>query len=282
MHGLLEVTKELDEASRHHATSNISEGNYIAFDNVTVITPTGHKLVENLNFRVEPGTNLLLTGPNGAGKSSLFRCLGSLWHVSAGSITKPNSRGEGLFGDVFYLPQKPYNVLGSLRDQLTYPLTAANDTNLTDARLHELLALVDLEYLLSNNFDELTAWESKLSLGETQRLAMARLFYHNPKFAILDECTSGVTTAMEERLYQLCKQRGITCITISHRPALEMFHDVKLELDGKGSYTFQRIHSLDTSQSAVVVHSDRNIIAQSEVRCTYFLFIRLSYSAGSI
>ena len=87
-----------------------------------------------MTFRVDPGTNLLLTGPNGAliqsfitpitrhtnagaGKSSLFRALGGLWHVDRGTITKPSS-DSGLFEDVFYLPQKPYNVLGSLRDQV--------------------------------------------------------------------------------------------------------------------------------------------------------------------
>ena len=111
-------------------------------------------------------------------------------------------------------------------------------------------------------------WEETLSLGETQRLAMARLFYHAPTYAILDECTSAVSTAMEERLYDLCRQRNITCITIrwvslvvigcqaparyfsvissfysyvSHRPALVAFHDAKLELDGAGSYTLTSV-----------------------------------------
>ena len=157
--------------------------------------------------------------------------LGGLWHTKRGTITKPSS-DNGLFEDVFYLPQKPYNVLGTLRDQLTYPKTASSDALLTDERLKELLESVDLGYLLQTNFDEVrtelddclfvfhilqvTNWESKLSLGETQRLAMARLFYHKPKFAILDECTSGVTTAMEERLYRLCKEYKITCITIRY------------------------------------------------------------------
>jgi hypothetical protein len=70
---------------------------------------------------------------------------------------------------------------------------------------------------------------------------MARLFYHSPQFAILDECTSGVSATMEQRLYQTCAKRNITCITISHRPVLEQYHDVVLNIlkDGKGGYSWR-------------------------------------------
>jgi energy-coupling factor transporter ATP-binding protein EcfA2 len=84
-------------------------------------------------------------------------------------------------------------------------------------------------------------WESVLSMGEKQRLAMARMYFHKPKFAILDECTSGVSASMERRLYESCVKEGITCITISHRPVLEQYHDVVLNVlkDGKGGWTFR-------------------------------------------
>lgn len=102
---------------------------YIAFNNVTITTPTGRDLVRGLTFRVNHGESLLLTGHNGAGKSSIFRCLGGLWDIDAadgGRIEKPGSAGGsatdgGLHTDVFYLPQKPYSVLGTIFDQLTYP-----------------------------------------------------------------------------------------------------------------------------------------------------------------
>ena len=97
----------------------------IEFKDVTITTPTGRDLVRGLSFRVEHGESLLLTGHNGAGKSSIFRCLGGLWPIdreSGGQILKPGS-GEsehgGLHADVFYLPQKPYSVLGTIFDQLT-------------------------------------------------------------------------------------------------------------------------------------------------------------------
>lgn len=95
---------------------------------------------------------------------------------------------------------------------------------------------VDLEYLLDRYPAEAEVnWGDELSLGEQQRLGMARLFYHKPSFAILDECTSAVTTDMEERFCAKVRDMGTSCITISHRPALVAFHDIVLALDGEGS-----------------------------------------------
>lgn len=237
---LLGVLREINAASDRTARGpTVQEGDVIAFDNVSIATPENHRLVDGLTFRVEPGTNMLITGPNGAGKSSIFRCLGGLWRIETGTISRPNSNHEGLCDRVFYLPQKPYNVTGNLREQLTYPLTGPATEALTTDMLRELLSLVDLGHLLEREHDENINWEEALSLGETQRLAMARLFYHSPTYAILDECTSAVSTAMEERLYEICRERGITCITISHRPALIAFHDAKLELTGSGGYTLE-------------------------------------------
>lgn len=85
--------------------------------------------------------------------------------------------------------------------------------------------------------DKEVNWGDELSLGEQQRLGMARLFYHKPKFAILDECTSAVTTDMEERFAAKVRAMGTSCITISHRPALVAFHDVVLSLDGEGGWS---------------------------------------------
>ena len=97
---------------------------------------------------------------------------------------------------------------------------------------------VDLEYLLERYpLEKEVNWGDELSLGEQQRLGMARLFYHKPKFAILDECTSAVTTDMEERFCCKVRAMGTSCITISHRPALAAFHDMVLSLDGEGGWS---------------------------------------------
>ncbi|XP_027334741.1 ABC transporter D family member 1-like isoform X1 [Abrus precatorius] len=244
---LIAVSKELnlvDEKSslqRKGSRNCISEANYIGFYDVKVVTPTGNILVDDLTLRVESGSNLLITGPNGSGKSSLFRVLGGLWPLISGHIVKPGI-GSDLNKEIFYVPQRPYTAVGTLRDQLIYPLTADQEVEpLTDRGMVELLKNVDLDYLLDRYPPEKEVnWGEELSLGEQQRLGMARLFYHKPKFAILDECTSAVTTDMEERFCAKVRAMGTSCITISHRPALVAFHDVVLSLDGEGGWTVQR------------------------------------------
>ncbi|KAI8014748.1 ABC transporter D family member 1 [Camellia lanceoleosa] len=176
-------------------------------------------------------------GPNGSGKSSLFRVLGGLWPLVSGYIVKPGF-GSDLNKEIFYVPQQPYTAVGTLCDQLIYPLTADQEAEpLTHSEMVELLKNVGLEYLLDRypSKKEIN-WGDELSLGEQQRLGMARLFYHKPKFAILDECTSAVTTDMEENFCAKVRAMGPSCITISHRPVLVAFHDVVLSLDGEGGW----------------------------------------------
>ncbi|KAL1366136.1 hypothetical protein HN51_014016 [Arachis hypogaea] len=244
IHELMAVSRELSleneksSLQRRGSRSFISEANYIEFSGVKVVTPTGNVLVDDLTLRVESGSNLLITGPNGSGKSSLFRVLGGLWPLVSGHIVKPGI-GSDLNKEIFYVPQRPYTAVGTLRDQLIYPLTAGQEVeSLTDNGMVELLKNVDLEYLLDRYPPEKEVnWGDELSLGEQQRLGMARLFYHKPKFAILDECTSAVTTDMEERFCTKVRAMGTSCITISHRPALVAFHDVVLSLDGEGGWS---------------------------------------------
>ncbi|QHO23437.1 ABC transporter D family member [Arachis hypogaea] len=127
-----------------------------------------------------------------------------------------------------------------------------------DFLLKYLGATVDLEYLLDRYPPEKEVnWGDELSLGEQQRLSMARLFYHKPKFAILDECTSAVTTDMEERFCTKVRAMGTSCITISHRPTLVAFHDVVLSLDGEGGWSvrYRRIqicYKEDSSSELVI------------------------------
>ncbi|XP_072974928.1 ABC transporter D family member 1 [Typha angustifolia] len=246
IHELLAVSRDLSSGhdnlslKRNASRNYISEASYIEFAGVKVVTPTGNVLVDDLSLRVESGSNLLITGPNGSGKSSLFRVLGGLWPLVSGHIVKPGV-GSDLNKEIFYVPQRPYTAVGTLRDQLIYPLTADQETEpLTYNGMVELLRNVDLDYLLERYpLEKEINWGDELSLGEQQRLGMARLFYHRPKFAILDECTSAVTTDMEERFCAKVQAMGTSCITISHRPALVAFHDIVLSLDGEGRWSVQ-------------------------------------------
>ena len=210
-----------------------------------VLTPSGNPLVRDLTLSVPRGTHLLVTGPNGAGKSSLFRVLGGLWPLTQGVVRKPGAGGDGgLAADIFYVPQRPYVSIGTLEEQLVYP-ARAGDARVDESDVRALLAQVDLSPLLDRGDwrRDVVDWGEALSLGEQQRLGMARLFFHKPRFAILDECTSGVTNDMEERFAKTVKEMGCTCVTISHRPALMAFHDIVLHLDGEGGWSLHDARS---------------------------------------
>eukprot|EP00916_Digyalum_oweni_P008518 GHVL01014279.1.p1 GENE.GHVL01014279.1~~GHVL01014279.1.p1 ORF type:complete len:611 (-),score=62.55 GHVL01014279.1:1146-2978(-) len=158
-------------------SGTIIEGDYIRFRNVPIISPNGTVLIENLDIQINQGMNVFFTGPNGCGKSSFFRILGGLWPVFEGEVTKPPPN------DIFYIPQRPYMPVGTLRDQVQYP----DESTSNDILLRELLILVDLEHILNRfGWNHVDDWMDLLSGGEKQRIAMARLFYHKPKFAILE------------------------------------------------------------------------------------------------
>ncbi|CAH2015661.1 unnamed protein product [Acanthoscelides obtectus] len=225
------------EDLRSNGGKLIFKNNVIKFDKVPLITPNGDVLIPELTFEINSGMNVLVCGPNGAGKSSLFRILGELWPLFGGELTKPPR------GKLFYIPQRPYMTLGSLRDQLTYPHSGSEATRrgATDDKLKEYLRRVQLEYILDREggLDAIADWLDVLSGGEKQRIAMARLFYHQPQFAILDECTSAVSVDVEGSMYRYCRDVGITLLTVSHRKSLWQHHEYVLYLDGRGDYTFK-------------------------------------------
>ena len=208
----------------------------IEFENATIVSPDGRVLVTDLNLKVHQACNIMITGPNGAGKSSLFRILGDLWPLHSGKLLKPGKE------DIMFLPQKPYQVLGTLRDQIIYPhnVDQMKELNVTDEDLCKLLALVDPanSILRQWKLDDSRNWFNAFSGGQKQRVAMARVFYHRPRYAILDECTSAVSEEVEGRMYTLCKQFKITLFTVSHRSSLQVYHDYQLRFDGFGNWEF--------------------------------------------
>merc|ERR1711871_417104 len=168
------------------ANGEIIVGDNLEFQDVPILSPNGDVLVEKMTFKITPGQHMMITGPNGCGKSSLFRILGDLWPCTAGSLEKPP------VDQIFYIPQRPYLPQGTLRDQIIYPDTPKEmkDKKYTDADLQEILKVVKLEHIpgREGGFDAVNDWFDVLSAVEKQRTAFARLIYHKPKFAILDEC----------------------------------------------------------------------------------------------
>ncbi|KPV77782.1 uncharacterized protein RHOBADRAFT_48039 [Rhodotorula graminis WP1] len=214
----------------------VHSDNEIIFDKVPIVTPNGDVLIKSLSFYVKPGNHLLVVGGNGTGKSSLFRILGGLWPIYGGTVTKPPA------SEFTYIPQRPYLSLGTLRDQIIYPHSRSQmlARGVTDADLLSILQLLEVDGIVEREggWDAQREWRDALSGGDKQRLAMARLFYHKPKYAILDECTSAVTLEVEQLFYEHATELGITLLTVSHRPSLWRYHTHILHYLGGGDYAF--------------------------------------------
>ncbi|NML24512.1 ABC transporter ATP-binding protein/permease [Zoogloea dura] len=195
----------------------------VLIDNLTLWTPQRERtLITGLSMVIEPGGSLMIVGSSGCGKSSLLRAIAGLWPSGRGRIARPPA------GDMLFLPQRPYMLLGSLRSQLLYPRELPRRD---DEVLLAMLRQVNLPDI-AERFGGLDAeldWAKVLSVGEQQRIAFARLLLAQPRYAILDEASSALDALNEEHLYGLLAASGITYVSVAHRPSLRFYHRRVLE-----------------------------------------------------
>ena len=269
------------------ASMGVPAMSILSLENVTLSTPDRKRtLISDLTLKLKEGEDLLIVGSSGAGKSSLLRAIAGLWTAGDGSIERPSDE------DVYFLPQRPYCALGSLKDQLLYPSMSDIDPDdypeghrlskahllrqsMTDEDLLEILEQVDLGELPlragdgdpMKGLNAVLDWSNTLSLGEQQRLAFGRLLVNKPRLVVLDEATSALDMQTEAKMYGLLRElarkelrnvgglsrAGLTFISVGHRPSLLVYHDTKLRLNGGGDHEISAIEKSSADTSPLSV-----------------------------
>jgi putative ATP-binding cassette transporter len=208
----------------------------VAFEDLSVRLPNGAPLVEASGIAIARGERVLVTGPSGSGKSTLFRTLAGVWPFGAGRVVLPRN------AKVMILPQRPYFPIAPLAAAVAYP---APPDRFDAADVAAVVAAVGLPHLAAR-IDEEAHWNRMLSLGEQQRLGIARAILHAPDFLFLDEATASLDEPAEASLYRLLENRlpRATIVSIGHRSTLAAFHGRALALAREGDHYALREASL--------------------------------------
>jgi putative ATP-binding cassette transporter len=198
------------------------EGRDLVIDDLTVGLPEGRQLLAMRDLTFRAGETTLLTGPSGSGKSTFFRALSGIWPFGKGKVRIP--RGASML----LLPQRPYIPQGTLRTAVTYP---SLENTYSDQAIVEALKAARLPQI-ADRLDEERSWSHTLSLGEQQRLAVARALLAKPDWLFLDEATAALDEPTEEAIYGIIRERlpNTTVVSIGHRSTLAAFHDRRIDL----------------------------------------------------
>ena len=213
---------EVSQQAEQFHVERFATSEAVSVEQMQVNLPDDTVLLQDINFNLQPGRNVLIKGVSGSGKSTLLRALAGIWPFVTGKINLPKTE------ELMFIPQKPYIPLGSLREALLYP----GRKPLSDEELLYLLDLCQIGYL-RDKLDLVADWSHVLSVGEQQRLAFVRAHIQEPKWLFLDEATSALDEDTEAAMYALLAERlkQTTLVSIGHRSTLNKYHELMLVID---------------------------------------------------
>lgn len=213
---------EVSQQAEQFHVERFAASEAVSVEQMQVNLPDDTVLLQDINFTLQPGRNVLIKGVSGSGKSTLLRALAGIWPFVTGKINLPKTE------ELMFIPQKPYIPLGSLREALLYP----GKKPLSDEELLYLLDLCQIGYL-RDKLDIVADWSHVLSVGEQQRLAFVRAHIQEPKWLFLDEATSALDEDTEAAMYALLAERltQTTLVSIGHRSTLNKYHELMLVID---------------------------------------------------
>lgn len=213
---------EVSQQAEQFHVERFATSEAVSVEQMQVNLPDDTALLQDINFTLQPGRNVLIKGVSGSGKSTLLRALAGIWPFVTGKINLPKTE------ELMFIPQKPYIPLGTLREALLYP----GKKPLSDEELLYLLDLCQIGYL-RDKLDLVADWSHVLSVGEQQRLAFVRAHIQEPKCLFLDEATSALDEDTEAAMYALLAERltQTTLVSIGHRSTLNKYHELMLVID---------------------------------------------------
>ena len=213
---------EVSQQAEQFHVERFATSEAVSVEQMQVNLPDDTVLLQDINFTLQLGRNVLIKGVSGSGKSTLLRALAGIWPFVTGKINLPKTE------ELMFIPQKPYIPLGSLREALLYP----GRKPLSDEELLYLLDLCQIGYL-RDKLDLVADWSHVLSVGEQQRLAFVRAHIQEPKWLFLDEATSALDEDTEAAMYALLAERlrQTTLVSIGHRSTLNKYHELMLVID---------------------------------------------------
>ncbi len=207
---------ELAQQQREGISVVHADGSAIQVEQLDLALPDGRTLLFGIQGEIAAGARILVSGPSGCGKSTLFRAIAGIWPYGTGKIVLPQQ------ASLMFVPQTSYLPIGTLRAALAYP---ADDSTYSDELLQRYLDLCRLPHL-KDMLDVASNWGNRLSPGEQQRLAFARVFLTRPQVLFLDEASSAMDGETEAALYSLLQEElpDAAIVSIAHRETVARYH----------------------------------------------------------